>query len=236
MIGKRFGRLVVINESNNRSGKKKRLMYYCDCDCGNKNIEVVGEKLRNGSVKSCGCLKRETASMIHKKYNKYDLTKDYGIGYTSNRGKKFYFDLEDFDKIKNYCWLELSTGYIASTNSNKEYIYLHRIIMNAKDNEVVDHIKHKLYDNRKSQLRVGTQSNNMMNSSIRSDNTSTITGVYLDKRNGHWVSEIMVDQNKIPLGSYIRKEDAVIARREAEEVYFDEWSYKRSNGKYNNEN
>lgn len=40
---------------------------------------------------------------INKKYNAYDLTKDYGKGYTLD-GVEFIFDLEDYDKIKDYCW------------------------------------------------------------------------------------------------------------------------------------
>ena len=42
---------------------------------------------------------------LFSKTNKYDLSGEYGIGYDSN-GQKFYFDLEDYDKIKNYCWYE----------------------------------------------------------------------------------------------------------------------------------
>lgn len=38
----------------------------------------------------------------NKRYNRYDLTGEYGIGYT-NQGVEFYFDLEDYDKIKEYC-------------------------------------------------------------------------------------------------------------------------------------
>lgn len=66
MIGKRFGRLVVTKLSPNTSGKRKRLMYYCDCDCGKKNVEIIGEKLRSGHTRSCGCLRSETASNLKK--------------------------------------------------------------------------------------------------------------------------------------------------------------------------
>ena len=45
MIGKRFGRLVVTRLSENTSGKRKRLMYYCDCDCGRKDVEMLGKNL-----------------------------------------------------------------------------------------------------------------------------------------------------------------------------------------------
>ena len=41
----------------------------------------------------------EYSKLYHKKYNTYDLSGEYGIGY-SNSGKEFYFDLDDYDLIK----------------------------------------------------------------------------------------------------------------------------------------
>lgn len=59
MIGKRFGRLIVIRE--NGKAKNGSLMYLCECDCGNF-ITVRGISLRNGDCKSCGCLRKEISS------------------------------------------------------------------------------------------------------------------------------------------------------------------------------
>ena len=49
-----------------------------------------------------------------KKYNKYDLTGKFGIGYTS-KGEEFYFDLEDYDKIKNHLWYKDKDGGLICT-------------------------------------------------------------------------------------------------------------------------
>ena len=44
-------------------------------------------------------------SEVKRKYNRYDLeSQEYGIGWTSNTNEEFWFDKEDYDKIKNYCW------------------------------------------------------------------------------------------------------------------------------------
>lgn len=228
MIGKRFGRLVVTAISPNTSGKRKRLMYLCDCDCGKKNVEIIGEKLRNGHTKSCGCLKRDIASTTHKKYNEYDLSGDFGIGKTSNTNKEFYFDKEDYDLIKDYCWFEMQNGYIASRVSGKGNIYLHRFVMKADSGDIVDHKKHNLMDCRKKYLRIGTQSNNMMNKTMRKDNTSGITGVSHDKTSNKWVAEIWLNKKKVRLGSFREKKDAISARKEAEEKYYKDWSYDNS--------
>lgn len=66
-IGKRFGRLVVIEETEPRitpSGSKER-RYLCQCDCGNtKNISRAGLQ---GGTKSCGCLGVEICKNIKNK-------------------------------------------------------------------------------------------------------------------------------------------------------------------------
>lgn len=100
--------------------------------------------------------------------------------------------------------------------------------MNAKDGEYVDHKEHKLYDNRKSKLRIGTQSNNMMNTTKRKDNTSGITGVWWSKQHNMWVAEIMIENKKIHLGLFKDIKDAAEERKKAEEKYFGEWSYNNS--------
>lgn len=39
----------------------------CQCDCGNKKV-VRGDSLRNGTIKSCGCLQRQSCKNINKYY------------------------------------------------------------------------------------------------------------------------------------------------------------------------
>jgi hypothetical protein len=51
----RYGRLTIIKEIKQ---KNKRRCFLCRCDCGNK-ITVILKVLRNGNVKSCGCLRKE---------------------------------------------------------------------------------------------------------------------------------------------------------------------------------
>lgn len=63
MIGNKFGRLMVIEELPER--KHGGRVYRCKCDCGNI-IDVRKDMLKSGNTKSCGCLQRETASIIGK--------------------------------------------------------------------------------------------------------------------------------------------------------------------------
>lgn len=97
----------------------------------------------------------------------YDLTGEYGIGWTSNTNKEFYFDMEDYDRIKNYCWYENDNGYVV-TQRNRKTIRMHRLVLNLspEDDIQVDHIFHNTLDNRKRYLRLATNAQNNMNKKV----------------------------------------------------------------------
>ena len=229
LSGQTFGRLKVIER--NGSDKHGKALWKCICECGSEKIVIATtSQLTTSHTQSCGCLQKERTSKANKKYNSYDLSGEYGIGYTS-KGKKFYFDLEDYDKIKDYCWEE-ARGYIIAPDKNNrsKNILMHRLVMNCTDNDIaVDHKRHKTYDNRKTQLRICTDSQNNMNHAIRIDNTSGATGVCFDKKINKWYAQIKVKNKKrITLGYFTNFEDAVVARKQAEEKYFGEYSYDNS--------
>ena len=54
LIGKTFGRLTVIEETDKR--RDGNIIYKCQCSCG-KITEVCSKELKNGDTKSCGCLR-----------------------------------------------------------------------------------------------------------------------------------------------------------------------------------
>ena len=236
--GKRFGKLVVVKFIGYKQTKSSgnRSIWECKCDCGNiKN--VLRDNLVSGRTKSCGCLKKENLNNWNnntkRKYkrkrlqNTYDLTGEYGIGYTRN-GKEFYFDLEDYDKIKDYYWC-INDGYVASVVDDK-YVWMHRLVLCIEndENKKVDHIKHNKCDNRKSKLRVVDVSKNNMNRKIRSDNTSGIVGVCWNKKYNKWMSYICAYGKRKTLGYFEDINEAIKARKEAEDEYFGEYSYDNS--------
>lgn len=225
LTGQRFGKLIVksffdIQHRNTR--------WLCDCDCGNETV-VVGAALKYGDTKSCGCLRDETTSKRSKKYNTYDLSGEYGVGYTF-KGEEFWFDLEDYDKIKGYCWYINDKGYVTTNiySANKT-MGLHQIIMCDVENEMlVDHRNHKKYDNRKSNLRITTPSQSVMNRGLYSNNTSGVTGVSWVNSRQKWRARINMFKKEINLGLFSNFEEAVKARKEAENKYFGEYSYDNS--------
>ena len=88
LTGQRFGKLVALERAPKRNDKYTR--WICQCDCGN-TTEVLDSLLKNGSTKSCGCLKRRPSSrrldLTNKKFGYltalYFNKKEYISSYTS---------------------------------------------------------------------------------------------------------------------------------------------------------
>lgn len=106
---------------------------------------------------------------------------------------------------------------------------MHRLVMNCVDDKVsVDHINHMTNDNRKSNLRIATQSQNLMNQSMNKNNSSGVKGVYFDNHRNKWVAEIKINRAKKNLGGFTDFNEAVEARKKAEEELFGEFSFDAS--------
>lgn len=61
LIGKRFGRLVVIKDSLKR--QSSHVLWECLCDCGKRTF-VTSSHLVSGAVRSCGCYKVDTNKIL----------------------------------------------------------------------------------------------------------------------------------------------------------------------------
>lgn len=77
---------------------------------------------------------------------------------------------------------------------------------------VIDHINGSKSDNRIENLRLVTQSDNMMNGQLRSDNTSGFRGVCWCKARKRWHVIVSINRRRITIGRYINLEDAITAR------------------------
>ena len=232
ITGQVFGKLTVLRKVSQVGEKNSR--WLCECNCRERNqIVVLLNNLTRGHTISCGCVRKEKTRERMKKYNTYDLSGSYGIGYTFD-DKIFYFDLGDYDKIKNICWRINSEGYVVSSHQ-KNHIYMHRLVTNCPSDMDVDHQNHITHDNRKENLRICSTSRNLMNHVIKSNNTSGVTGVYWIKRRQNWRVDIGVNGKSIFIGYFNNFDEAVKARKEAEEKYFGEFSYDNSMKEDDNE-
>lgn len=237
LTGMSFGRWNVLERADDYVSPKGRhcAQWLCECNCEDKTRRVVrGQYLVDGKSESCGCLSRENCSKLgktNKKYNTYELSDEYGIGY-DHKKNEFYFDLEDYDLIKDYCWHVKDNGYVEAYDTNKRRtIKFHRLVMGLpQDCFDIDHIHGELSrnNNRKSNLRIVTRSQNQMNKKMQKNNTSGIVGVSWVKRDKKWLAHIT--KNGIMYQKLFNNfDDAVLQRQKWEKEYFGEYSYNINN-------
>lgn len=63
LTGQRFEKLTVITRAENTKNNGSK--WVCKCDCGNETV-VSASNLKNGAVKSCGCLRRTSHNYKHR--------------------------------------------------------------------------------------------------------------------------------------------------------------------------
>lgn len=208
LTGKVFGRLTVVSFSHFKSsetGKTRYTMWNCVCSCKDKtHITASSKSLQDGTVKSCGCLRKEMIEQRNKskkRQNSYDLSGEFGIGRTL-KGEVFWFDKEDYNKIKDYCWYYDHYGYLRtnmpqSSRRSRRALKFHSYVFgDCPNNMVVDHIVHPpnakdcKFDNRKANLRLVTKAQNAQNQvPLRKNNTSGHKGVS-KHRDKYWRAKI----------------------------------------------
>lgn len=132
----------------------------------------------------------------------------------------------------------VSVGQIAGTNKdgyiqivcNQRKYRAHRLAWYYMKNEFppkgfeIDHINSIRSDNRWSNLRLVTRSQNNMNMRESVANKSGAKGVSFRKDTKKWHARICVNRKVILLGNFVEFCDAVNARKEAEKKYFGEFA------------
>lgn len=77
IIGKRFGRLTVMSQTEEYIHGS--VAWICKCDCGNY-IKASTRDLNRGAVKSCGCLKKERYDIVGQRFGKLTVIKKETLG------------------------------------------------------------------------------------------------------------------------------------------------------------
>lgn len=126
-------------------------------------------------------------------------------------------DDEDYESIRDYRWCVTERKYVfrnPTKDEGKSSIRLHRQLMNAPKDYVVDHINRNPLDNRKENLRIVTVKKNAENANLRKRNKSGFSGV--EYRNGKWEARIKHNKKSLHLGRFSSFEDAIAARKAKE--------------------
>lgn len=102
LIGKRFGKLVVISKGKKPNSKDNHAYWICKCDCGNTTL-VASNSLKLGRTTSCGCYGVE---MRNKQGGK---NKIHGETYINKKKTKLY---RTWANIKARCYNENNKSYV----------------------------------------------------------------------------------------------------------------------------
>jgi len=120
-------------------------------------------------------------------------------------------DTDDVYLVKPFGWYAKKaphTHYVVAT-INKSMVPMHRILLEVPRGVMIDHINRNGLDNRRSNLRQVTNSANVQNSGIRSDNNSGYKGVHM-RPNGSYQARISYQGRRVVLGHY---DDPVLAAK-----------------------
>ncbi|MBN1804423.1 MAG: HNH endonuclease, partial [Sedimentisphaerales bacterium] len=143
-------------------------------------------------------------------------------------------DQDDYYRLRKYKWVvSLRSGKFYAvrikldrTDGGKysSVISMHREIMNAGKGQLVDHRNLDSLDNRRGNLRIATQSENMQNRQKRKNATSQFIGVCFDKRANDWVGVVTREGKSYWLGHFDSEIEAAKAYDEKAKELFGEFA------------
>lgn len=163
--------------------------------------------------------------------------KDYDLILTEykeislTQGKVALVDVEDYDYLNQWKWYahKNKNDMFYAIRKIKRYgkritIRMHREIIKPPDNMFTDHINRDSLDNRRSNLRICTYSQNRMNSKKNKNNTSGYRGVDWHKIAKKWRACIRINKKNKFLGYFNTKEQAALAYNGAAKKKFREFA------------
>ena len=197
----------------------------------NKRCKVEG---CNGKHKALGYCnkhyvqhKRYGHILEHTRFDKNEIIMDEFNDYayivlTDKEGMEVgrtSISINKVDKVKDIKWYLNQSGYVY----NNKYGLLHRYIIDAPKDMVVDHKDNDPLNNLDNNLRLCTVQQNNMNRSKREDCVNKYKGVY--KIKDRWMAQIVIDGKKKNLGYYDNEYDASVAYDKACIKYFKYFAY-----------
>ena len=217
ITGMRSGKLTVIEKTSEK--RHGSYLWRCRCDCGGE-ILVETYRIRKQLTKSCGCgrKKKHMAEIEGQRFSSLTAVRRTD----KKRGSSYLWECRcDCGNTVYVTANSLLSGNTKSCgcirkNNMKE--------MHEKKGIITDHIT----------LVDGTCIEKLESQGLRSDNSSGYRGVHA--RGGRWIASIGFKKKNYYLGIYSRLEDAIQARKDAEDRLYGEflkWYYENHPGANN---
>ena len=195
ITGQQFGRLTALYRLEKKQGSS--YLWPCRCSCGNE-VEVPVNGLLFGKRQSCGCARTESLQ-----------NRDGDI-----RGQQFgrLTAIEPLDRRYHG-----SVVWRCRCSCGNEYEAPYNMLLSG--NTTSCGCKKKEHPQPPLHYVEGTCIEMIDQQNLRKDNTSGCTGVTA-VRNGRWRAELTFRGKRYFLGTYINKQNAINARKEAEDRIF----------------
>ncbi len=132
-----------------------------------------------------------------------------------------WYEKKYFNKSGNYNSYAATDVYTES--GKRKNIFMHRLIMNAKSGEEIDHINGNGLDNRNNNLRFCSRKQNLQNQFSRRGK-SKYKGVVRRGDTGKWRARITINKKRVHLGDFNSESEAALAYNNAAEKYFKDFA------------
>lgn len=126
-----------------------------------------------------------------------------------SKGKSAWVDDKDYEWLNQWKWHFVSRGYAYRNQYRREhkgkrkYMSMHRLVNNTPSDKGTDHINGNKLDNRKSNLRTATQTQNLGNQKKQAGKSSRFKGVFYDIPRRKWCASIKYKKRRHYLGRYV---------------------------------
>lgn len=142
-----------------------------------------------------------------------------------NRGSFAIVDDADFVTLSRFRWAKNGKRKYAMKMDMKSHkmVSMHRQIMNPQNKMQVDHINGNGLDNRRSNLRLCTHSQNLYNHGGRKVTESGFKGV--SRMRDRWVARFTIERKLVRVGIFDTPIEAAIAYNKMVKKYHGEFAW-----------
>lgn len=201
LIGKIFGRWIVLSQEKSRYGK---IMWLCLCKCGNIKI-VQGSSLKSGDTKSCGCIIKEAST-------------SFGMRGTSTHNS-WAGILQRCNNPKDKSYQGYGGRGITVCERWHKFKNFYEDMGKCPENLSIERV-----DNNKgyypANCKWATRNEQQRNKRIDKKNTTGVNGVIINRKTGKYKVSIIANSKYHSLGTFFLLEDAIEARKQGEQKYW----------------